>query len=94
MRVGAGPGARVGEGQMPTACPRRTLSETRSETVFFRGKRPAGGPETNRQAIVFRFLSGPKRMLGGEARNFASDRADFLGSHPESRIHPRRLKPT
>jgi len=27
----------------------------------------------NRQAIVFRFLSGRKRMLGGEARGFPSD---------------------
>ena len=58
---------------------------------FFRGKRPPGGPEPNRQAIVLWFLFGQKRMLGGVARNFASDRADFLGSHPESRIHPRRL---
>jgi hypothetical protein len=29
-------------------------------------------------------------MLGGVARKFASDRADFLGSHPEATgIHPR-----
>ena len=34
------------------------------------------------QAIVFRFLSGRKRMLGGEARHIASVRAIFLGSHP------------
>ena len=41
---------------------------------------PKGGP--NRQAVVFRFLSGQKRMLAGEARHIASDRAGFLGSHP------------
>ena len=42
--------------------------------------KPDYGP--NRQAIVFRFLSGRKRMLGGEARHIASVRAVFLGSHP------------
>jgi hypothetical protein len=31
-------------------------------------------------------------MLAGEARYFASDRAVFLGSHPASGIHLRRLK--
>ena len=31
----------------------------------------------NHQAIVFRFLSGRKRMLGGEARRIASVRAIF-----------------
>jgi hypothetical protein len=31
-------------------------------------------------------------MLAGLARHFASDRAGILGSHPESRVHPRRLK--
>jgi len=30
-------------------------------------------------------------MLAGEARDIASDRADFLRSHLESRSHPRRL---
>ena len=51
--------------------------------------KPKGGP--NRQAIVFRFLSGRKRMLGGEARHIASVRAIFLGSHP-SRNPPLNYK--
>jgi len=32
----------------------------------------------------FWFLSGHLRMLAGEARDIASDRAGFLGSHPEA----------
>jgi len=32
----------------------------------------------------FRFLPGDIRMLAGEARDIASDRAGFLGSHPEA----------
>ena len=32
----------------------------------------------------FRFLPGNIRMLAGEARDIASDRAGFLGSHPEA----------
>jgi hypothetical protein len=38
------------------------------------------------QAIVFRFLSGRKRMLAGEARHIASDWPRFLGSHPEASV--------
>ena len=53
---------------------------------------PGSSRGPTRQAVVFRFLSGPKRMLAGLARNIASDRADFLGSHPGSRSHPSRLK--
>ena len=41
---------------------------------------PEGSPI--HQAIVFRFLSGRKRMLAGEARRIASARAIFLGVHP------------
>jgi hypothetical protein len=32
----------------------------------------------------FRFLLRDIRMLAGEARDIASDRAGFLGSHPEA----------
>jgi hypothetical protein len=48
------------------------------------GVHPKPEDRPNRQAIVFRFLSGRKRMLGGAARRIASDRAVFLGSHPET----------
>ena len=64
--------------------------ETGIRPPWFQAQRPAcnkgrsgrrsSGP--GRQAIVLRFLSGPKRMLGGAARNIASVRAIFLGSHP------------
>jgi hypothetical protein len=33
-------------------------------------------------------------MLAGEAGNFASDRPDFLGSHPDASSHLRPLKPS
>ena len=33
-----------------------------------------------------RFLLRDIRMLAGEARDFASDRAGFLGSHPEAGV--------
>ena len=46
------------------------------------GVQPKPDDRPNQQAIVFRFLSGRKRMLGGEARRIASVRAIFLGSHP------------
>lgn len=46
------------------------------------GVQPEPDDLSIRQAIVFRFLSGRKRMLAGEARNIASVRAVFLGSHP------------
>lgn len=46
------------------------------------GVQPKPEDGSIRQAIVFRFLSGRKRMLGGEARHIASVRAIFLGSHP------------
>ena len=46
------------------------------------GVQPEPDDRPIRQGIVFRFLSGRKRMLGGEARHIASDRADFLGVHP------------
>ena len=45
------------------------------------GVQPEPDDRPIRQAIVFRFLSGRKRMLAGEARHIASDRAGFLGSH-------------
>jgi len=48
------------------------------------GVQPEPDDRLIRQAIVFRFLSGRKRMLAGEARHIASDRARFLGSHPEA----------
>jgi len=34
--------------------------------------------------LILRFLPEHFRMLGGEARNIASVRADFLGSQPEA----------
>ena len=40
---------------------------------------------------TFWFLSGHLRMLAGEARHIASDRADFLGIHP-GRNPPGNLK--
>ena len=40
----------------------------------------------------FRFLPGDIRMLAGEARHTASDRAGFLGSHPEANAARTRLK--
>ena len=46
------------------------------------GVQPEPTDRLSPQAIVFRFLSGRKRMLGGEARHIASVRAIFLGSHP------------
>jgi len=57
-----------------------------------------GGPRTPRRGprgvkgLPGEFLvpSGHLRIREGEARKFASDRADFLGSHPEATdIHPR-----
>jgi hypothetical protein len=80
-----GSGRVRGRGLARGRCPPHAQGKRSPKPVrrqFFRGKRPPGGPEANRQAIVFRFLSGPKSMLGGEARNIASDRANFLGSHP------------
>lgn len=49
------------------------------------GVQPEPDDRPIRQVLVFRFLSGRKRMLAGEARHIASDRAGFLGSHPEAR---------
>ena len=51
----------------------------------FRG--PARGPVGVRTAkpLISWFLPGDIRMLAGEARHIASDRAGFLGSHPEAR---------
>ena len=46
------------------------------------GVQPEPDDRPIRQAIVFRFLSGRKRMLAGEARRIASARAIFLGVHP------------
>ena len=46
------------------------------------GVQPEPDDRLSPLAIVFRFLSGRKRMLGGEARHSASVRAFFLGSHP------------
>jgi hypothetical protein len=50
----------------------------------FRG--PARGPVRARTAkpLISWFLPGDIRMLAGEARDIASDRAGFLGSHPEA----------
>ena len=56
----------------------RTDAHSEADT---RGWLPGSSWGPGRQAIVFRFLSGPKRMLAGLARHFASDRARFLGSH-------------
>ena len=42
--------------------------------------------------LISWFLPDRNPMLAGVARNIASDRADFLGSHPGSRSHPSRLK--
>ena len=50
------------------------------------GVQPKPDDRPNLQAIVFRFLSGRKRMLGGEARHIASVRAIFLGSHPFGKL--------
>ena len=56
------------------------------------GVQPEPDDRPIRQAIVFRFLSCRKRMLAGEARHIASDRAGFLGSHPEATAPRTRLK--
>ena len=50
----------------------------------FRG--PAREPVGVRTAkpLISWFLPGNIRMLAGEARDIASDRAGFLGSHPEA----------
>jgi hypothetical protein len=45
-----------------------------------RMRRPKPGPRDITQG----FLPGDIRMLAGEARHIASDRAGFLGSHPEA----------
>ena len=50
------------------------------------GVQPEPADRPIRQVIVFRFLSGRKRMLGGEARHIASVRAIFLGSHPFGKL--------
>ena len=57
----------------------------------FRG--PAREPVGVRTAkpLISWFLPGDIRMLAGEARDIASDRAGFLGSHP-GRKPPRNLK--
>ncbi len=47
---------------------------------WFPARGPAGIQRTN--PLNSRVLPGPKRIRGGEARNIASDRAGFLGSHP------------
>ena len=52
---------------------------------YFAGSwRPTRGPAGIQCAnpLNSRVLPGPKRIRGGEARNIASDRAGFLGSHP------------
>ena len=48
------------------------------------GVQPEPDDRLSRQVLVFRFLSGRKRMLAGEARHIAIDRAGFLGSHQEA----------
>src|SRR5690606_33598469 len=53
----------------------------RSSRSGHRGWLPGSSRGPDRQAVVFRFLSGAKRMLAGLARHFASVRARFLGSH-------------
>ena len=54
----------------------------RGRATGFRG--PAKGPAGVQWAnpLSSWFLPGDIRMLAGEARNIASDRAGFLGSHP------------
>ena len=52
----------------------------------FRG--PAGVQAA--KPLISGSFPGDIRMLAGLARHFASDRARFLGSHPESSVHPRR----
>src|SRR5690606_40325158 len=57
----------------------------RRRAAGFRGpvKGPAGVQWAN--PLSSWFLPGDIRMLEGAARNIATDRAEFLGSHPGSR---------
>jgi hypothetical protein len=57
---------------------------------FFGASARRTGLRQTAKPLILRFLFGPKRMLAGLARKFASDSADFLGSHPEAAgIHRR-----
>jgi hypothetical protein len=82
---GDGSGRRVRGGNRLPLAPSKTFSEWAGETVF-RGQTVTGCPEKlsppSANPLILRFLPKHFRMLGGEARHFASVWADFLGVHP------------
>jgi hypothetical protein len=62
----------------------RTASSVKPHRGMYKGPTGGFGPGPSFTPPTAWFLPGANRMLAGEARHIASDRAGFLGSHPEA----------